>query len=515
MQTETHLPLRLGDHLEWVRDEAKVDSAATLGIKPLAYRNADGQWQFRVKAPTRTVAEIASKAQLIASKVRATSIKLELNTIRSILWVRPDAIGDAVIAGELLEQIKSRFPSASIVVVCQDRVSPFYQNCPAVSSIISFNRNSFSSDSRYAESVVTKLVSARADLALCSVFSRDAICDILMARSGAPIRVGMMGDCSNQSEAQKDVGNKAFTHLIKSVGFSRPEAERHSDFLYALCGARLRLSPRVWLSAEDESSATRFFAETNINPRKTIALFSGAQNAIRKYDKFTESLSDFCQLSGFSVITLGGPQDQVAHTEVCTALSVAGVRCYDLSGKLTLGESAAILKAVALGVGSETGLAHIASAVGTPHVVLLGGGHAGRFMPHSVLTSAVCLPLACFGCNWKCGYSRPHCIRDVHPAVLRRAIEDALHSVSEKPRLYLQGNIFYDQTNGMPDFQFKQGAFNCDLLNIIHVSMVDGTECQRHPELQPDSKTVDRTHGKNLEVPLPLSRKEKLLTFLV
>ena len=64
-------------------------------------------------------------------------------------------------------------------------------------------------------------------------------------------------------------------------------------------------------------------------------------------------------------------------------------------------QSAALIKRCRLVIGAETGLAHLACAVGTPNVILLGGGHFGRFMPYAATTTVVCLPLECYGCNWQ------------------------------------------------------------------------------------------------------------------
>ena len=50
-----------------------------------------------------------------------------------------------------------------------------------------------------------------------------------------------------------------------------------------------------------------------------------------------------------------------------------------------------------------------------------GGGHFGRFLPWSPLTSVVCQPLPCYGCNWECRFERVHCVVDVEPRPWGRA----------------------------------------------------------------------------------------------
>jgi len=100
-------------------------------------------------------------------------------------------------------------------------------------------------------------------------------------------------------------------------------------------------------------------------------------------------------------------------------------------------------------VGGETGLAHMACAVGTPNVVVLGGGHFGRFMPYSPLTTCAILPLLCFQCDWKCPYDRAHCVKDLAPEVVTRAIRTALDAPSDKPRIVSQES--WEQPWGGPD----------------------------------------------------------------
>jgi hypothetical protein len=99
---------------------------------------------------------------------------------------------------------------------------------------------------------------------------------------------------------------------------------------------------------------------------------------------------------------------------------------------------AALLRRCRLYVGAESAGAHIACAVGVPNVVLLGGGHFGRFMPYSAHTSAVALPLHCYGCRWHCKYSSALCLESLEPRVLATAIAATLRGRSTRPRIFAQ-----------------------------------------------------------------------------
>ena len=81
-----------------------------------------------------------------------------------------------------------------------------------------------------------------------------------------------------------------------------------------------------------------------------------------------------------------------------------------MSGQTTLWELAGLLRQSRLTISNDTGAVHIASAVGTPTVCILGGGHFGRFVPYPELAGqtnylkVVFHKMPCYGCNWECVY---------------------------------------------------------------------------------------------------------------
>ena len=76
-------------------------------------------------------------------------------------------------------------------------------------------------------------------------------------------------------------------------------------------------------------------------------------------------------------------------------------------------------------IGNETSAIHIAAAVRTPSVCILGGGHFGRFIPYKLekepdgpLPIPVYYKMTCFNCNWNCIYpikkgEPTPCIKDI------------------------------------------------------------------------------------------------------
>ncbi len=136
------------------------------------------------------------------------------------------------------------------------------------------------------------------------------------------------------------------------------------------------------------------------------------------------------------MVIAGGPGDRAAAAALLREL---GGNAEDFAGRSTLGETAAILAGARLVVSNETAAAHIAAAVGTPAVCVLGGGHYGRFMPyqaeegrdHGIPPIVVARKMDCYGCNWDCIYPRGpgepvRCIKEIAAEEVWRQVEACL-----------------------------------------------------------------------------------------
>ena len=372
--------------------------------------------------------------------------------VRKILWLRPDSIGDNVLASSMLPHVKSRYPQASITVLCQAHVAPLYEACPLVDDVLTFDLYQAYTDGEYRSAILKRLKEVGADLMLNSLYSRDPLYDLFAIGSGAPQRISLHGDTSNIPVDIRDKNNGYYTTILPSEGELKPELKRHRDFLKGIGIEVPRLEPLLWTSEADERFAAEFFAEHGLVPERCIALFAGAQSELRTYAHYGKALARVCREGGYTLLALGIDADYELNQQ---NLDDAQVPALNLSGKLTLRQTAAVLKRCRLAVGAETGTAHIACAVGIPNVVLVGGGHFGRFMPYSPLTSVVCLPLACSFCNWSCRYRRSHCVKDIDPFVIEEAVRETLAAPSEVTRIFVEPRRLWRPLQEEPAWQWR------------------------------------------------------------
>ena len=64
-------------------------------------------------------------------------------------------------------------------------------------------------------------------------------------------------------------------------------------------------------------------------------------------------------------------------------------------------------------VGRDSGIMHLAAAVGRPVFAIFGAGHWGRFFPVTECGAVVARDWPCRGSNFHCPHDEPYCIRDV------------------------------------------------------------------------------------------------------
>jgi len=424
LQKAERYPVKLKEYFSWVGDEAVVD-------------RYEGE-TFLEKMPER------------------------------ILWIRTDAIGDNVLASGMLPYVRERYPSARLTVLCQERVAQLYQDSPCVDQIISFDWWKAFHEEPYRKQILGQIQAVHADLTLNSVFSREALNDFFAIGSFAPERIALHGDESNIRGNLRDENNTAYTRIIPTEGALKSEMERHRDFLQGLGISAPALQPLIWTTADDDRFADEFFSRHGLDPQKTVACYPSGQWAGKFYERYPEALNGPLLDNGLSVIMFGGAGEWELNARLLDDLDVPGVNA---AGETTIRQTAAIIRRCRIGVGADTGTAHIASAVGTPHVVLLWGGHFGRFFPYSPLTSVVCLPLECYGCNWQCSYSRPHCVKDIHPSVVEAAFRETFTGGSEQPRLFTQEYDSWTPGPGEPKWDYFAQFINPRAVTIVPVSV--------------------------------------------
>lgn len=372
---------------------------------------------------------------------------LEADRIKTILLIRTDALGDALLSSALIPALKSRFPHARLMVVCRANLAELYETCPHLDSVIPIDHARGATDHAYRQVLVAKVQAVKPDLAIYSAWSRDPLGDELALSCGASISIAHEGDTCNILQEERNANNKRYSLLVRSKGEVRSELRRGEDLLEILGTRQSGSHPMVWTAQADEHFAESFFAESQLDTARTIALFISGTWRGKCYIHYPQALSAVLRENEFSVVAFGEVQDRGLNNDLIAKLGVPGI---NMAGKTSIRQAAALLKRCRMAIGIDTGLAHLACAVGIPNVIIVGGYQFCRYFPYSKLTSVACLPLECWQCNGRCRYDRAHCVFDLAPQVLEKAARETLAGKSSLPRVFIQGRTLWPKEEGMP-----------------------------------------------------------------
>jgi lipopolysaccharide heptosyltransferase II len=141
--------------------------------------------------------------------------------------------------------------------------------------------------------------------------------------------------------------------------------------------------PRVYLSSKHRAAARRMLRERGFSASQLlIAMHAGADGfgGRKRWStkRFAAVGRQLVQRFDAQVLLMGGQDDATLADEVATGI---GLGATVLAGHTSLMESAALIERAALFIGNDSGLLHIAAAVGTPAVGIYGPSSVRQFHP--------------------------------------------------------------------------------------------------------------------------------------
>jgi len=350
----------------------------------------------------------------ICRKTRETSTK------HRILIVRLDAIGDFVIWQDSLKGLFELYPPEEyeLTLLGNKAWSSLAKDLPYFKEVWEVDRHKFCWEIWYRIAIIKKVRKSNFSTVIQPTFSREFLLgDALIRSSSAEEKIGLRGDLANSSAWQYKISNKWYTRLLQTSAEPRMELVRNAEFIRALGLEEFKANlPVLTVKHEVPSGVKDLEGYYVIFPG---ASWSGRQWPV-KY--FAEIANLIHRETGWTGIICGGPGEEELGNRIIDELNIP---LQNWCGKTSLSELASIIANAMLLVANETGAIHIAAAVSTPSISILGGGHYGRFMPYRVevesdrpLPISVTKEMSCYNCNWNCIYKMDEgqavpCIADV------------------------------------------------------------------------------------------------------
>jgi lipopolysaccharide heptosyltransferase II len=337
--------------------------------------------------------------------------------VRRVLVVRLRSIGDTVLATPSLYALRRFLPDAQIDILLESWVAPVLEGLALVDNIITVERGSTASRARVAR----RLRAARYDVAYNLHGGTTAT--LLMRAAGAKHRVGY------SSYQYSRLLNHAAPPPTELWGQEKTHSVEQQLALLGWTGVPVSDRPRTRLAVTEKAKGSvalrlRAAQVDDATPLALIhpaAAFDTKQWATSNFARVVEDLSE----RGFSCVAIAAPDEKQVITRLVENSAVHVATFTDLS----LPEVAALAARSRLFVGNDSGIAHIAAAVGTPSVVIFGSSNVAHWRPWSVAPSEVVREeLPCQPCpGYFCAeFDAPECIRRVSVKSVRGAIDRVL-----------------------------------------------------------------------------------------
>jgi len=332
----------------------------------------------------------------------------------NILLVRFSAIGDILLTTPLLRALRARHPGARITYVTRTAFVPLLAHNPHLTEVIGWERG-------------TPLSALAGRLRKAGFTHQLDLHGSLRSRL-LRWRVGGRWTTYPKHRVPRAVLIRTKRSIYRDV---RPVAERYFD-----AAGDLDVQPdggpaQCFLSASSTRDAERFLEAADIGlSRQLIALAPGAAHATKRWPihHWTE-LSHRLIGMGNDIVVVGGPEDAGLAERLSPAFRGRGSSA---AGRFDLAGTAALLRRARALISGDTGVMHLATAVGTPVVALFGPTvERFGFFPYRAKAAVVQKDLSCRPCSAhgsaRCPRKHHRCLQDLMP-------EEVLEALRKLPR---------------------------------------------------------------------------------
>jgi ADP-heptose:LPS heptosyltransferase len=354
---------------------------------------------------------------------------------KQLLIIRFDAIGDFVLFTGILPAIRELYPNQEweITILASKEcksLAEFVRSGvisfePIFDSFIPIDRLAFSRNLIYRFKFQKFLQSFSYDTVLHPVFSRYAQGDQLVFISNANEKIGIDGDCVNITWQRKQKNNSNYTKLIPSESGWLLEITRNVSFIKGLGIDKLIDGiPRWKMPSTIVDESMKLATSHGIGtPFAVVCPGASATCRIWPAQKISSVIDYLWNEYRMPVLICGTQADKIISVKIQKNLKGAKVAC--LCGSTNLAQLSALISSAKLCVSMDSSPAHLAVAVNTPVVCVIGGGFYKRFFPYGnpKLFRAATEELDCFYCDWKCKFSTPFCVRDISVSTVIKEVD--------------------------------------------------------------------------------------------
>jgi len=346
--------------------------------------------------------------------------RLQRGSVKRILFIRLDRIGDVVLSTPAIRALKKHFHNAELTVLLRSSTRGLVEHNPSVDRIITVDSIGD------LIGAIRELRALRFDLVVDPYDDWPLESALVAGMSGATVRIGYAV-----------AGREAFfTVRLEEPGPGRHMTDVVMDSLKPLGIPSDDVRPDVFLSEGELASARKWLHERRNGSLPLIGFHPGASCETQRWpaEYFSELGTLLLREGQRGLILFGGPGDRKLVEAMARQIGDTALTC--ITGDIR--RFSALLACCQLLVCNNSGPLHVACALGIPTVSFMGPSVKERWSPRGSLHRVLRRDgLPCIGCNrGRCAMKMHDCMRQIGPedvlGVIRETV--AAFSINKEPR---------------------------------------------------------------------------------
>lgn len=291
-----------------------------------------------------------------------------------VLFIRPGGIGDAVYLLPILSLLKSKYPDASIDILSEKRNAAVFSFATEVESLFRYDvpQELITCLRKHYDIIIDSEQWHRLSAVVASLIKAE-----FRIGFGTNERSRLFNHAVSYSHDDHEL--ISFSRLLKPLIDVFPLPKLGESFLH-LPGALI------------ENVKNKF----TLLEKSLVAIAPGASVAERRWggNRFALVAEELAS-HGYNIVIVGAAAD----SQDAAVIKNSVPRAVDLTGKTSLQEAAAVLSLSRLLICADSGLLHIAVALGIPTVSLFGPGRRKKWAPLSERHRVIDKQLSCSPCT--------------------------------------------------------------------------------------------------------------------
>jgi len=324
-----------------------------------------------------------------------------------VLCVRFSSIGDVLLTTPLVRALHRRHPDAELYFVTKRAMAPLVVENPNLDRVIELEPNERIAD------LARRLRALRPTHGL----------DLHGSLRSAALR--LLVPCQWSGYSKRRLARTALIAAKISIyGKHVPVPERYFEAVRALDVQPDGGPPEFFLAPAARERIARWLAERGLDRQPFAALAPGAAHATKRWPiRHWVALAAQLRTMGYGLVAVGGPGG--GDRELASQL---GPDVHTAAGEFTLQETGACLARAAVLVSGDTGVMHMATAVGTRVVALFGPTvELFGFFPYGGRAEVLERDLGCRPCSAmgteRCPLGHHRCLEEIFPDQVAAAVQ--------------------------------------------------------------------------------------------